>query len=113
MMERLFIKRIADSLLKERLQSSGAVLIEGAKWCGKTATATKASMSQLYMQDPDKTTSYLKAADTKPSLLLQGDTPRLIDEWQTAPVLWDAVRFMVDQRGIPAQFILTICSSPG
>jgi hypothetical protein len=66
------------------LSASGAVLIEGPKWCGKTWTATAASNSQLFMQDPDKQVSYLKAVDTKPSLLLQGETPRLLDEWQTA-----------------------------
>ena len=77
-----YLKRIADELLQERLRSSGAVLVEGPKWCGKTATATRASNSQLFMQDPDKSASYLMAADTKPSLLLQGDTPRLLDEWK-------------------------------
>ena len=64
------------------------------------------------MQDPDMTVSYLSAADTKPSLLLKGETPRLLDEWQSAPVLWDAVRFMVDQRGKPGQFILTGSAVP-
>ncbi|MDX9809567.1 MAG: DUF4143 domain-containing protein [Sphaerochaetaceae bacterium] len=108
-----YLKRIADQLLQERLRSSGAVLVEGPKWCGKTATATRASKSQLFMQDPDKSASYLLAADTKPSLLLQGDTPRLLDEWQSAPVLWDAVRFIVDQRrGKPGQFILTGSAVP-
>ena len=63
-----YLKRIADGLLQERLRSSGAVLVEGPKWCGKTATATRASNSQLFMQDPDKSASYLMAADTKPSL---------------------------------------------
>ena len=108
-----YFKRIADQLLQDRLRSSGAVLVEGPKWCGKTATSTRASKSQLFMQDPDKSTSYLIAADTKPSLLLQGETPRLLDEWQSAPVLWDAVRFMVDQRGgKPGQFILTGSAVP-
>jgi predicted AAA+ superfamily ATPase len=108
-----YFKRIADQLLQDRLRSSGAVLVEGPKWCGKTATSTRASKSQLFMQDPDKSTSYLMAADTKPSLLLQGETPRLLDEWQSAPVLWDAVRFMVDQRGgKPGQFILTGSAVP-
>lgn len=80
---------------------------------GKTATATRASKSQLYMQDPDKAPSYLAAADTKPSLLLKGDTPRLLDAWQSAPVPWDAVRFMVGQRGgSPGQFILTCSAVP-
>lgn len=107
-----YLERIADRILQERLETSGAVLIEGPKWCGKTRTAVENSKSQLFMQDPDKAISYLKAADTKPSLLLKGDTPRLLDEWQTAPVLWDAVRFMVDQRGKPAQFILTGSAVP-
>lgn len=111
-MERQYLERIADKILQERLNAAGAVLIEGPKWCGKTRTATEISKSQLYMQDPDKALSYLKAADTKPSLLLKGETPRLLDEWQTAPMLWDAVRFMVDQRGEPGQFILTGSAVP-
>lgn len=111
-MENKYLKRIADRVLQERLAASGAVLIEGPKWCGKTRTALENSKSYLFMQDPDKAISYLKAADTKPSLLLKGDTPRLLDEWQTAPVLWDAVRFMVDQRGKSGQFILTGSAVP-
>lgn len=111
-MENKYLKRIADRVLQERLAASGAVLIEGPKWCGKTRTALENSKSHLLIQDPDKAISYLKAADTKPSLLLKGDTPRLLDEWQTAPVLWDAVRFMVDQRGKPGQFILTGSAVP-
>lgn len=111
-MENKYLKRIADRVLQERLAASGAVLIEGPKWCGKTRTALENSKSHLFMQDPDKAISYLKAADTKPSLLLKGDTPRLLDEWQTAPVLWDAVRFMVDQRGKAGQFILTGSAVP-
>lgn len=107
-----YLERIADRILQERLASSGAVLIEGPKWCGKTRTALENSKSHLFMQDPDKADSYLKAADVKPSLLLKGDTPRLLDEWQTAPVLWDAVRFMVDQRGESGQFILTGSAVP-
>ena len=107
-----YLKRIADRVLQDRLAASGAVLIEGPKWCGKTRTALENSKSHLFMQDPDKAISYLKAADTKPSLLLKGDTPRLLDEWQTAPVLWDAVRFMVDQRGKSGQFILTGSAVP-
>lgn len=94
------------------LQSSGAILIEGAKWCGKTSTASKASKSILYLQDPDHSASHQLMADTKPSLLLRGETPRLIDEWQMAPVLWDAVRFEVDQRGESGQFILTGSAVP-
>ncbi len=111
-MNRKYLSRIADNVLAARLETSGAVLIEGPKWCGKTRTAAEISKSQLYMQDPDKTVSYLKAADIKPSLLLKGETPRLIDEWQMAPVLWDAVRFAVDQRGEAGQFVLTGSAVP-
>ena len=107
-----YIPRLCDADLQNALQSSGAVLIEGAKWCGKTSTAGNACRSMLYMQDPDKTSSYLAMADTKPSLLLKGETPSLIDEWQMAPVLWDAVRFEVDKRGEPGQFILTGSAVP-
>jgi predicted AAA+ superfamily ATPase len=111
-MERKYLRRIADDVLETALEASGAVLIEGPKWCGKTRTAVERAASKLLMQDPDYTESYLKAADTKPSLLLKGDTPRLIDEWQMAPVLWDAVRFAVDQRGESGQFILTGSAVP-
>lgn len=111
-MEREYLGRIADNILRERLEETGAVLIEGPKWCGKTRTAMETAKSCLFMQDPDKRASYLKAADTKPSLLLQGETPRLLDEWQTAPVLWDAVRHTVDMRGQPGQFILTGSAVP-
>jgi predicted AAA+ superfamily ATPase len=107
-----YFSRIADKVLDYSLEASGAVLIEGPKWCGKTKTAEEKAASVLYMQDPDKTASYLKAADTKPSLLLGGKVPRLIDEWQMAPVLWDAVRFAVDQRGEKGQFILTGSAVP-
>ena len=107
-----YLSRLCDQELQMALQSSGAVLIEGAKWCGKTRTASKAAKSILYMQDPDNTVSYQAMADTKPSLLLKGETPRLIDEWQMAPVLWDAVRFEVDKRGDTGQFILTGSAVP-
>jgi predicted AAA+ superfamily ATPase len=107
-----YFPRIADKVLDASLEASGAVLIEGPKWCGKTRTAEQRAKSVLHMQDPDHTASYLKAADTKPSLLLKGETPRLIDEWQMAPVLWDAVRFAVDQRQKGGQFILTGSAVP-
>ena len=106
------MSRLCDAGLQLALQSSGAVLIEGAKWCGKTSTASHASRSVLYMQDPDNAASYQAMADTKPSLLLRGDIPRLIDEWQMAPVLWDAVRFEVDKRAAQGQFILTGSAVP-
>lgn len=107
-----YLPRIADLMLKRSLQASGAVLIEGPKWCGKTRTATEAAQSVLMMQDPDKQKSYLLTASIKPSILLEGNSPRLLDEWQIAPVLWDAVRFTVDQRGKTGQFILTGSAVP-
>ena len=104
--------RVIDTILKESLEASGAVWIQGPKWCGKTWTARQMSRSFLMMQDPDESANYLQQAMVKPSLLLNGDTPRLIDEWQAAPVLWDAVRFAVDQRGEMGQFILTGSTMP-
>lgn len=111
-MEKKYLERIADKVLRTSLEASGAVLIEGPKWCGKTRTAEEMAASTLYLQDPDHTESYLKAASVKPSLLLKGATPRLIDEWQMAPVLWDAVRFAVDRRRKNGQFILTGSAVP-
>ncbi|MCL2435009.1 MAG: DUF4143 domain-containing protein [Lentimicrobiaceae bacterium] len=107
-----YLPRICDSELQEALSTMGAVLIEGAKWCGKTSTAVNVAKSTLFMQDPDNTRSYQQIADTKPSLLLEGKAPRLLDEWQMSPVLWDAVRFEVDKRALPGQFILTGSAVP-
>lgn len=107
-----YYPRIYDKLLKALLESSGAVLIEGPKWCGKTSTAREASKSILYMQDPDRGPGYALLADTMPSQLLKGDKPRVIDEWQEAPVLWDAVRFDVDQTNQRGQYILTGSAVP-
>lgn len=111
-MENLYYPRIADALLEKKLRSSGAVLITGCKWCGKTMTASQKAKSRLFMQNPDKGPQYMLTADTKPTILLEGETPRLIDEWQMAPVLWDAVRFVVDERGMKGQFILTGSAVP-
>lgn len=102
-----YLKRIADDQLKLRLEAFGAVQIKGPKWCGKTTTAELQAKSVIKMQNPDTREGYLAAARTKPSLLLKGETPRLIDEWQVAPVLWDAVRHAVDERRLKGQFILT------
>lgn len=107
-----YFNRITDSLLKRKLEYAGAVLIEGPKWCGKTSTAQHAAKSILYMQDPDKQAIHLEMARSVPSRLLEGETPRLIDEWQMAPNLWDAVRFTVDRRNEPGQFILTGSAVP-
>jgi len=107
-----YLSRICDSELQNALAAMGAVLIEGAKWCGKTSTAANVAKSTLFMQDPDHASSYQQMADTKPSLLLRGENPRLIDEWQMSPVLWDAVRYEVDCRGQTGQFILTGSAVP-
>ena len=95
-------------MLRERLETFGAVLIEGPKWTGKTTTAEQQAKSVIKLQDPDKAEEYLATAATKPSLLLKGEQPKLIDEWQDAPMIWDAVRTAVDNAGgKPGQFILT------
>lgn len=107
-----YFPRIADFVLKERLASKGAVLLEGAKWCGKTTTASQVAGSILYMQDPARKEQNINLAKVDPLLLLEGKTPRLIDEWQLAPNLWDAVRFSVDQRNAFGQFILTGSAVP-
>lgn len=102
-----YLKRIVDEELELRLEAFGATLIVGPKWCGKTTTAGEQAKSTLKMQDPDMRDGYLATAKAKPSLLLKGDNPRLIDEWQEAPVLWDAVRTAVDERQEEGLFILT------
>jgi predicted AAA+ superfamily ATPase len=107
-----YFSRICDFELQNALATMGAALVEGAKWCGKTSTAANIARSTLFMQDPDNARSYQEMADTKPSLLLKGESPRLIDEWQMSPVLWDAVRFEVDKRGLTGQFILTGSAVP-
>ncbi|MDT8401636.1 MAG: DUF4143 domain-containing protein [Bacteroidales bacterium] len=107
-----YIPRVSDKLLESLLESTGAVLIEGAKWCGKTQSSLQKANSVVYMQNPDDGPGYLAMADTKPSLLLEGDPPLLLDEWQMAPVIWDAVRFAVDKRGLMGQFILTGSATP-
>ena len=95
-------------MLQERLETFGAVLIEGPKWTGKTTTAEQQAKSVIKLQDPDKAEEYLATAATKPSLLLKGEQPKLIDEWQDTPMIWDAVRTAVDNAGgKPGQFILT------
>ncbi len=102
-----YLKRNADELLALQLASSGAVLIEGPKWCGKTTTAEQQARSVIRLQDPDMRDKYQATVAVKPSLLLSGDAPRLIDEWQEAPVLWDSIRTEVDRRKEFGQFILT------
>lgn len=104
--------RIADTILQRKLAGKGAVLIEGPKWCGKTTTAEQAANSNLYMSDPENEKQNLMLVDINPKLLLRGETPRLIDEWQIAPKLWDAIRYEVDHRSNEGQFILTGSAVP-
>ena len=107
-----YLPRVCDDLLAFRLRSKGAVLVEGPKWCGKTTTCAQQAQSVLYMQSPESRAQNIRMAELGPQLLLDGDTPRLIDEWQDAPSLWDAVRYEVDQRDEFGQFILTGSSVP-
>ena len=111
-MAKEYYERIADRILADKLESKGAVLIKGAKWCGKTTTAVNIAKSVIYMEDSEKKQQYLQLAEVNPARLLQGDVPHLIDEWQLAPKLWDAVRFEVDQRDEFGQFILTGSAVP-
>lgn len=104
--------RIADSILEAKLDAMGVVLIEGAKYCGKTTLACQHAKSVLYMADPDSREQNIILAQTNIGRLLKGNTPRLIDEWQIAPQFWDAVRNEVDRRGEDGQFILTGSSVP-
>ena len=104
--------RVVDSILQEKLEGKGAVLIEGPKWCGKTTTAEQIAKSVLYMDDPQSKEQNVNMAALNPKRLLSGETPRLIDEWQIAPKLWDAIRFEVDHRDDLGQFVLTGSAVP-
>ena len=105
-------KRIADDILQRKLEGKGAILIEGPKWCGKTTTAEQIAASTLYMDEPAKKEQNIAMSELNPKRLLAGETPRLIDEWQIAPKLWDAIRFEVDHRGELGQFVLTGSAVP-
>lgn len=107
-----YLPRTSDPMLRLQLEASGAVLVEGPKWCGKTTSAEQVAESALYLQDPRTRAQNLQVAELAPASLLEGDVPRLIDEWQDAPQLWDAVRFEADRRGAPGQFILTGSTVP-
>ena len=104
--------RIVDNMLKEKLEAKGAVVIEGPKWCGKTTTAMQVAGSILRMDEPRNREANIQMAEIDPGQLLKGDAPRLIDEWQIAPKLWDATRYEVDTRGKEGQFILTGSAVP-
>lgn len=104
--------RIADRMLSRRLKGVGAVLIQGPKWCGKTTTAEQQAKSVVYMDDPEYMDQNIELANLSPRKILEGATPRLIDEWQLAPQLWDAARFEVDHRDDVGQFIFTGSAVP-
>ena len=102
-----YLPRIVDKMLQNKLEYMGAVLIEGCKWCGKSTTAKQFAKSYIEFQDPDKKMQYDKTNQTKPSLFLEGEKPRLFDEWQMYPVLWDSIRMDIDHTGLKGQYILT------
>lgn len=108
----LYRPRIADALLQRKLKGKGAVLVEGAKWCGKTTTAEQICRSVLYMSESGKREQNMQLAHLNPSMLLRGDKPRLIDEWQVAPAIWDAIRFEADHSPGLGLFVLTGSSVP-
>ena len=107
-----YIPRIIDAAVERYLATMGAVCIEGPKWCGKTWTSSYHSNSEFLVGNPDNNFQNRALAEMSPALVLEGETPRLIDEWQEVPPLWDAVRYTVDQRGQKGQFILTGSATP-
>lgn len=107
-----YLPRLADIQLKKYLETFGAVCIEGPKWCGKTRTAEEISRSRIYLGDPAGGFQNRSLAEMAPAAVLKGETPRLIDEWQEVPPLWDAVRFQVDHADAPGQFLLTGSATP-
>ncbi|MGN0046277.1 MAG: AAA family ATPase, partial [Eggerthellaceae bacterium] len=107
-----YLHRFVDETVRQKLAYAGAVEIRGPKWCGKTQTALQHAGSAIMMQDPDKRADYMLLASTKPSVLLEGERPHLVDEWQDAPQIWDAVRFSVDQNGEAGMYLLTGSATP-
>lgn len=107
-----YMPRIADKILKQKLEYMGGVLIEGCKWCGKSTTAKQIAKSYIEFQDPDRKIQYDKISTTKPSIFLEGEKPRLFDEWQMYPVIWDSIRTDVDRTGLKGQYILTGSARP-
>jgi len=110
--EKAYLKRLADEQLELQLEAAGVVVVEGAKWCGKTTTALQQANSVIFMDEPKRKEEYLRLAESNIEVLLDGKTPRLIDEWQKAPQFWDACRYLVDRRGDEGQFILTGSAEP-
>lgn len=108
----IYRNRVADKMLRNQLEAAGVVLIQGPKWCGKTTTAEQQAESILRMDYPKMSKEYLTLAENDPELLLAGKTPRLVDEWQLAPQLWDTTRYTVDRRSAVGQFIFTGSAMP-
>lgn len=108
----IYRNRVADKMLRNQLEAAGVVLIQGPKWCGKTTTAEQQAKSILRMDYPKMSKEYLTLAENDPELLLAGETPRLVDEWQLAPQLWDTARYTVDRRSAIGQFIFTGSAVP-
>lgn len=107
-----YIPRVIDSEIDDLLSVMGAVLIEGCKWCGKSTTGRQHAKSTLEFQNPDKQNDYEAIKNTKPSLFLDGEKPRMFDEWQTYPIVWDSIRTDVDHTGLKGQYILTGSARP-
>ncbi len=107
-----YMSRIIDAKIEEYLKVFGAVCVEGPKWCGKTWTSSYHSRSEIFIGDPAGNFQNRQLAELSPDLVLQGESPRLIDEWQEVPPIWDAVRHKVDQSGEKGQFILTGSATP-
>lgn len=107
-----YMPRIVDDIIKNKLEYMGAIVIEGPKWCGKSTTAKQFCNSLIELQDPDKKIQYDNISNTKPSLFLEGDKPRLFDEWQMYPVIWDSIRMDIDHTGLKGQYILTGSAKP-
>ena len=107
-----YLSRIVDKEIDELMQIMGAVLIEGCKWCGKSTTGAQHAKSIIEFQNPDKRQEYDNIKNTKPSLFLNGEKPRMFDEWQMYPVVWDSIRTDVDHSGLKGQYILTGSAKP-
>ena len=107
-----YLPRIVDKEIDELMEIMGAVLIEGCKWCGKSTTGMHHAKSIIEFQNPDRKQEYDRIKNTQPSLFLKGEKPRMFDEWQMYPVVWDSIRTDVDHSGEKGQYILTGSAKP-
>ena len=107
-----YLPRVVDKEIEELMEIMGAVLIEGCKWCGKSTTGLHHAKSVIEFQNPDKKQEYDEIKNTKPSLFLNGEKPKMFDEWQMYPIVWDAIRTDVDHTGLKGQYILTGSAKP-